>query len=450
MIPTLFFVASLLGALATLLTLFRVRHPSVLGFWVMFTGWLTGEAVPFHLAWQAAATVVWIALGALDEPIGVVGLAITATSWLGMLAAHRVALGAWRSGDDALRRALGADYDTAYPPEVRQRLDGLPRPRVVLHPFRFAHPDVEVVRDLPYGEHPTRNLLDVYRSASPASGRPVLLQIHGGAWVIGAKDQQALPLMNHLAAIGWVCVAINYRLGPGHRFPDFLVDAKRALAWVRANIAEYGGDPSTIVVTGESAGGHLATLVALTANQPRYQPGFEDADTRVAACIPFYGPTDFLDRLEIRGRSWRFALALAARFVMPGPHTGEHAALWDEVSPILAVTADAPPFLVIQGTHDVLVWREETRHFVESLAALSRAPIVYWEVPGAQHAFDIFRSPRCLAAVEVVDRWLSWLAATGRLSPRTGAVDPVEEPVDQRRPTTDVGLGTGDVELGGR
>ncbi len=431
MIPVLFFVASLLGALATAMTLLRFRRPAVLSFWIMFTGWLTGEAVPFHLVWQGVATAVWIALGALDEPIGVVGLAVTGVSWVGLVVAHRVALGAWGSGDAALRRGLGDHYDDAYPPEVRRRLDAIPRPRVVLRPFRFAHPDVEVVRDLRYGDHPTRNLLDVYRSRTPGSGRPVLLQIHGGAWVIGEKNQQALPLMNHLAANGWVCVSINYRLGPKHRFPDFLVDSKRALSWIRANIADYGGDPATVVVTGESAGGHLATLVALTAGQPRYQPGFEDADTSVVACIPVYGPTDFLDRLAIRGRSWRLAMMLAARYVMPGPPTGEHAALWDDVSPILAVTADAPPFLVIQGTHDVLVWREETRHFVSSLAEVSRQPIVYWEVPGAQHAFDIFRSPRCLAAVEVVDRWLSWLAATGQL------------------PATDVGRSASRAELGG-
>ncbi len=104
-------------------------------------------------------------------------------------------------------------------------------------------------------------------------GAPVLLQIHGGAWVIGNKDQQGMPLMYHLADKGWVCVAINYRLSPRATWPDHLVDCKRALAWIREHIAEYGGDPDYVVVTGGSAGGHLTAMMGLTANDPAYQPG---------------------------------------------------------------------------------------------------------------------------------------------------------------------------------
>ena len=94
----------------------------------------------------------------------------------------------------------------------------------------------------------------------------MLFQIHGGGWVIGSKNEQALPLMYHLARAGWVCVSVDYRLSPQATFPDHLVDCKRALAWVREHVAEYGGDPDFVVVTGGSAGGHLAALVALTPN----------------------------------------------------------------------------------------------------------------------------------------------------------------------------------------
>ena len=131
----------------------------------------------------------------------------------------------------------------------------------------------------------------------------MLLQIHGGAWMIGNKDQQGLPLMYHLAARGWVCVSANYRLSPRATFPDHLVDLKRALAWIRENADEYGMDPDFVVVTGGSAGGHLASLVALTPNDPEYQPGFEAADTTVQACVPFYGVYDFTDRRGIWKRS---------------------------------------------------------------------------------------------------------------------------------------------------
>ena len=95
--------------------------------------------------------------------------------------------------------------------------------------------------------------------------------------------------MNQMAAKGWVCVAINYRLAPRDPWPAHIVDVKRAIAWVKDNIADYGGDPDYLAITGGSAGGHLAALAALTPGDPAFQPGFEDADTSVRAAVPFYG-----------------------------------------------------------------------------------------------------------------------------------------------------------------
>src|SRR5690606_37577688 len=119
---------------------------------------------------------------------------------------------------------------------------------------------------------------------------------HGGAWVLGDKEGQAYPLMAHLVERGWVCVSVTYRLSPRATWPDHIVDVKRALAWVKENIADHGGDPNWIALTGGSAGGHLCALAALTPNDPQFQPGFEDADTAVQAAVPFYGVYDWLNR----------------------------------------------------------------------------------------------------------------------------------------------------------
>ena len=120
--------------------------------------------------------------------------------------------------EDALVEGLGVDYV--------EQLDARPTPadlatpwRRIANPFAFGRAareaGVEVHRDLSYAPHGRRGLLDVYTSeVTPASGAPVLLQVHGGGWTIGNKDQQGLPLMQHMAAKGWVCVAINYRLAP--------------------------------------------------------------------------------------------------------------------------------------------------------------------------------------------------------------------------------------------
>jgi acetyl esterase/lipase len=83
---------------------------------------------------------------------------------------------------------------------------------------------------------------------------------------MGSKRGQAHPLMSHLAGQGWVCVAINYRLSPKSDWPAAVVDVKRAIAWIKSNIAGYGGDPRFIAITGGSAGGHLSALAALTPN----------------------------------------------------------------------------------------------------------------------------------------------------------------------------------------
>ena len=76
---------------------------------------------------------------------------------------------------------------------------------------------------------------------------------------------------------------------PGRAFPDHLIDVKKVIAWVREHGHEYGADPGVVFVAGSSAGGHLAALAALTPNDPRFQPGFEHADTSVTAAISLYG-----------------------------------------------------------------------------------------------------------------------------------------------------------------
>ena len=95
--------------------------------------------------------------------------------------------------------------------------------------------------------------------------------------------------MAHLAEQGWVCVTANYRLSPRATWPDHIVDVKRALAWTKATIAEYGGDPGFVAITGGSAGGHLSSLAVLTSHVTDFQPGFEETDTSVAAAVPLYG-----------------------------------------------------------------------------------------------------------------------------------------------------------------
>jgi len=275
-------------------------------------------------------------------------------------------------------------------------------------PFRMNSDEVDIVKDIPYhAEAGRRGLLDVYRrSGADPKNAPVLLQVHGGGWTIGSKDNQGVPLMLHMAARGWVCVAINYRLSPRVPFPEHLIDVKRAIRWVREHGGDYGADPAYIAITGGSAGGHLAALAALTPNDPEYQPGFEDADTTLQAAAPHYGIYDFAGVTGTRrARQLRDGF-LGPRVLMKDPATqpGD----FERASPLLRVTSDAPPFLVIHGTHDTLVPVDQARQFVRRLREVTSGPVCYAELPGTQHAFDAFPSIRSAHVVRGVERFLRW------------------------------------------
>jgi acetyl esterase/lipase len=412
MVSWLFLLVSLWGALFTWNVYRPTFRPAALATLSFFAGWLTAELALHHIAIQLVATLAFVWAGALDAWPGWVGLVVTVVSWAALYRSHARAQEAEEVMERALEEVLGPDYRTEVPEDLGHRLLAAPDWRRLLLPFRIRHPEVERVRDVEYfGAGKTRLHLDVYHHRDRVAGCPVLLQIHGGAWVLGSKDEQGLPLMNHLASRGWVCVSINYRLSPRATFPDPLVDVKRAIAWIREHVAEYGGDPRFLVVTGGSAGGHLCALTALTANDPEYQPGFEDVDTQVAGCVAFYGVYDFTDR---HGQYRNRGLArLLERQVMKAPYaTGSEA--YERASPLSRVCDTAPPFLVVHGDRDTLVPVEEARHFVAALRARTQAPVAYAEIPGAQHAFEIFPSLRAALVVHGVERFVTYLYARAR------------------------------------
>ena len=262
-----------------------------------------------------------------------------------------------------------------------------------------------------YGPHRRVNFADIWRRRDlPRDGKaPVLLQVPGGAWSIGMRRPQAYPLLSQMAERGWVCVSIDYRVSPVHTWPDHIVDVKRALAWIKEHIAEYGGDPDFVAITGGSAGGHLCALAALTPDDPQYQPGFEDADTSVVAAVPIYGRYDWFST-KGPGR-WEFVLIMLQRLVVKKRLT-KHLQVYRDASPITRVRPDAPPFFVLHGEDDSLIPVPEAREFVAAMSDVSKETVVYSEIPHAQHAFDFFGSPRGYYTAHAVEKFLSWVHAT--------------------------------------
>ncbi|HEX2894491.1 MAG TPA: alpha/beta hydrolase [Marmoricola sp.] len=382
---------------------------SPLGFAV---GWPTGELAPQILALTALDTVQAVVRGKASRA----GLALAAASAAGLTYLIRDARKAGEIAEKQLAESLGADYleATIADPAAADLAEALPTPvRDLLRPFSLMRPDVERIADINYRDGGSRARLDIYRRRDvDLRNAPVLIQVHGGGWTIGDKGQQGLILMNRMAARGWVCVAMNYRLAPKHPFPAQIEDVKRAIAWTREHIASYGGDPSYLVITGGSAGGHLASLAALTPSVKEYQPGFEDADTTVSACVPFYGVYDLGgvtgDKAAIDMRD-KF---LAPRVFRKDPQ--QHLEEFELASPITHVAPDAPDFFVIHGSHDGLVSVRQARAFVEKLRAVSTGVTTYLELPGTQHAFEVFSSIRSQQVIRAVERWLEWHRVTRR------------------------------------
>lgn len=417
--PYAFLAVTLLGALfvANAYRPVRWQPLSVPSF---FAGWLVGELPLQHLAWQVAATAAFGAFGAFAAWPGTLGLAVAAGSWAGLA-------GLAGSGQRARTGVAGALATATGPPLP---VEPLPPPAWgrwwrVARAVPLRGREVEVVRDLDYwGDGDRRHRLDVYRPRHLAAPAPVLVYVPGGGWVVGDKREQGKPMIYELVSRGWVCVAVNYRLSPRATWPDHVVDVKRALAWVRAHVAEHGGDPSFVALSGGSAGGQLAALAALTAGQPEWQPGFEHADTSVDACVPFYGVMDMTGDPAAGGRYGRGLLWMLERQVMKC-RASDDPRPFELASPTRRVHAGAPPFLVLQGANDTLVPPEVARQFVAALREVSTAPVAYAELPLAQHAFDVLASLRCRGTTAGVAAFLDAVRAVRAGPPARGVTDGV-------------------------
>jgi len=408
-VPWVFVAVSLVGAALTVNAWVPVRsEPFTVASFAL--GWIPGELPVQVLAVEVMGTVVFAVYGAFASWPGWVGLGVALASWVGLVGLAVVGHRAGGLVDAALQEATGGPI----------RVEGFdPTPAwnywwrlAIAVPFRWR--SIRRIRNIDYwGDGIGRHRLDILeRRGRPRRSCPVLVYIHGGAWVMGDKRQQGIPLMHELIERGWVCVAINYRLSPRATWPEHVIDCKRALAWVHEHIAEYGGDPSFVAVAGGSAGGHLAALVGLTPGDPEWQPGFEEATTTVDACLPFYGVHDMTGRADGSGEFGPGLMKMLEGRVMKVTQA-DHPEVFEQASPDRRITAAAPPMMVFQGVNDTLVPVGVARTFVDRLRATSTSPVVYVELPRTQHAFDVLASVRCRHTSIGAARFLECLRARG-------------------------------------
>ncbi|MEO7572389.1 MAG: alpha/beta hydrolase [Acidimicrobiales bacterium] len=402
-----------LGILYSVNALAPRKQPPIVFLWSFFASWITIELVWHHLVIGTALTALLVSSGALDQPVGIVGLVLMVLTGVIL-----VTIGV------TTRRTVVSMQGALTDLEHDADAPSFPRSHVVFPFLLNRRKGVSRRRNIEFARIGGKHLrLDVTLPSAPVPAgralRPALMQIHGGGWVLGDKREQGLPLLNHMAAQGWVGFNVNYRMSPGVALPEHLIDLKRGLAWIKQHAADYGIDPDFICVTGGSAGGHLTALMSLTVNDPAYQPGFEDADTSVAAAVPFYGIYDFTDGGIFGGNPEIFTKFLEP--IVMQAFLADEPEKFEAMSPVVHVRSDAPPFFVIHGDKDTLAPVEDARTFVDRLREVSDEPVLYAEMQGAQHAFEVFPSARTARVIEGVERFLSTLWA------RRGASTPAVE-----------------------
>lgn len=356
-------------------------------------GWAAGELPAQAVALQAGLLVLlwwwgWPTTHWLSVLVGILaGIVFAENFFLILISLHSVRL--------VRRQMAAAEILPLDIPRIRDDQFGSWWRTALQIPYHPRH--MQLYKNIPYGPH-HRNRLDVWRTSITPKGAPVLFYVHGGSWVFGDKREQGRPMMHEFVARGWICVSLNYRLAPKDLMPSQVQDVTRALGWLKQNIAAYGGDPDKIVISGGSAGGHLAALVALLQNDPTHRPPEmrDVTDWSVRGAIPFYGV------LEMTGdESYWHGLGKGLRFLLEKTVVkrsyDEEPAFFESISPLHQIHLGAPPFLVIQGGNDTLVDVNVARGFVEQFRQRALAPVYYVELPFTQHAFDVTASPRTSA-----------------------------------------------------
>jgi acetyl esterase/lipase len=245
----------------------------------------------------------------------------------------------------------------------------------------------QLLRDIEYArtdEHRLR--LDLYLPQQRQGPLPLVIWVHGGGWRRGSKDACRMVF---LVREGFAVASIDYRLAPQAKFPDQLDDCKAAVRFLRANAARYGIDPARIGMAGASAGGHLAALVGLTADEVQAEgnPGRPDVSSHVQAVCDYFGPTDLT---AIAGSEWDNERG-AVYHLLGGTVAGnmERAR---QASPLHQVNATAPPFLIIHGQADKTVPVEDSRALAKALEAQGTR-VELWLIAEAAHGGPEFFSP---------------------------------------------------------
>ena len=361
-IPIGYLIPTFLVLLSVYFIVAPLAWPRPFKFWWVIAA-VVNELPLFAALFLVASTALAISEGDISSPGGWIAFGFNVASVIGLIVLFCLSLQTAPAIRRALTEGLGSDWRDRLDRKLAKRLDKNFSVKALLGPFFIRSASVQHIRNISYGNAGRYHTLDIYHKKSRLTRSPIFIHIHGGALRTGKKDHDALPVVYHLAKHGWVCISANYRLQPYVNFDEQVNDIRRVVAWTKAHGGEYGGDPDFIMIGGGSSGGQLAALTGL-------EPG------SVNAAVALYGQFFYGPRKE---------------------------------APITYVKKDPPPFLLIHGDHDSQVPVVGTREFAQKLRSVSKNPVIYAELPHAEHNFDQFNSVRSLAIANAIESFGAWV-----------------------------------------
>jgi len=253
-----------------------------------------------------------------------------------------------------------------------------------------CNPQIEVRGDVSFLEPSRTEKLDLYLPKNRKAGEksPAVLLIHGGGWKEGDKRQaREIEFGMTLAENGFVAASINYALRSAGKFPQNLQDCKNGIRYLRAHADELGIDPERISVMGGSAGGHLALLVAYTADQSNLAPSqpYPGVSDKVSSVVDFYGISNLATRKETdpNGKPLKIEPLDSTTQSIFGSTPED----WKKASPVTYVKRDVPPTLILHGKKDTTVDSDQSQELADALKKAGATYEIIW-LPNAPHSFS--------------------------------------------------------------
>jgi acetyl esterase/lipase len=280
-----------------------------------------------------------------------------------------------------------------------------------------ADDNITVVRDIPYREGTSKQWrLDLAMPKDLAGKpRPGIVVIHGGGWLEGDKssfvfkDRTAPANIVDFAKLGFVAVTVNYRLSTEAPFPAAVEDCKCAVRWLRAHAREYNLDAEHIGAWGNSAGGHLALLLAMAGKEAGLEGDgpFQDQSSLVQAAISDSGPIDMIHQARDS------AVHEVVKRFLGGPPEGERLAAYKKASPSSYIKAETPPLLLLYGVSDDQIPIVTADEFVLNLGKAGAQDVTYYRLAYVYHC------PHSLVAIPEMQKVVEDFFVRTLLHPET-------------------------------